>query len=82
MARVPDDCGNPIDHDRPVMILNGPNRAGNINVIAISTKFDPPAGQLMIECPSAPGGHHATGLDQRCVLKCYWVVRLNRRLNM
>lgn len=33
----------------------------------------------MLECPWAPGGHDDTGLDTRCVLKCWWVVFMNIR---
>jgi hypothetical protein len=79
MARIPDLDGNAIDHDHPVMILNGPNAVGDIYIIAISTKFERPIPRLTILCPWHPQGRCETGLNQECVLKCAWHMRWNKR---
>jgi hypothetical protein len=56
------------------MVLIPPDSTGNMWLIGISTQFTPPAGRLMIELPSQPGGDPQTGLWKRCVLKAWWAV--------
>jgi hypothetical protein len=79
LADIPDPDGKPCGHAHPAMVLRGPGDDGGLWLIAISTSFDKPnRNEFWIECDWAPGGHPVTGLTQPCVLKCDWVVALNR----
>jgi len=78
LANIPDPDGRPCGHPHPAMVLRGPDDAGNLYLIGISTQFESPPGRLMVECPWSPGGHPETGLDRPCVLKCWWVVPFHR----
>ncbi|HEY2841717.1 MAG TPA: hypothetical protein VGJ26_21330 [Pirellulales bacterium] len=55
------------------MFLRGPDRAGKVYLVAISTKIEP-MQRFWILLPWAAGGHAETGLTQPCALKCDWVV--------
>lgn len=80
LANLPDPDGKPCSHEHPAMVLRGPGSDGGLWVIAISTKFDTPnRNRFWIECDWQDGGHPVTGLSRPCVLKCNWVVAINRR---
>lgn len=73
-AQIPDPDGKPLDEPHPAMVLREPDAAGNLWLLGISTKYDPPPRRLMIELPWHPDGHPETGLSRPCVLKCWWAI--------
>ena len=79
IADIADPDGNPCDHEHTAMVLRPPDDAGNLYLLAISTKFTRPLSRFMIEVPFAEGGHPVTGLSRPCVLKCGWVVRFHAK---
>ncbi len=76
LADILDPDGNRCADRHRAMILRGPDQAGTVYLVGITSSFTPGA-RLQIKLPWALGGHPITGLTMECVIKCNWVVRFN-----
>ena len=79
LGQIPDPNGQPVDEPHPAMILTEPltsNPDEVIHVVGISTKFSDPPPPHWIKLPYSNDSSRParTGLKQRCVLKCNWIV--------
>src|SRR5262245_48866187 len=77
-ARVPDAEGRN-DKSRPLVIVDCDEEPGPddlINVVAITTSVAQAPPQFSVELPWHRSRHPRTGLNQRCVAVCDWIIRI------
>jgi hypothetical protein len=76
LADILDPDGKPCEEPHRAMILRGPDSAGTVYLVGITSSFSPGA-RFEIPLPWHPAGHPFTGLTMECVAKCRWVVKFN-----
>jgi hypothetical protein len=77
LVNIPDPDGNACDHPRPAMIFRGPDLAGTIYVIAITSTFSEPLPKFSFLLPWDENVRETTGLYKRCIIRCDWIVKFD-----